>query len=175
VGPGLLAIVAALAASAGPAPAPAAPPPAQPRQGAAPAAQRRPVEFTPVPQMEAVHANNPHDHEGKPLCQRCHLRGQPGVAGDPIALCSQCHDASRMRHPFGIVQPEPPADLPLDASGRIVCHTCHDPHDVKKQRSGLRLAYMDLCKRCHAGHEPRGAHPAAEGDAAAERPSEHQK
>jgi len=112
---------------------------------------RRPVEFTPVPPMEAVHVSNPHDHKGKPLCERCHVRGEPGVKGDPIALCAQCHQPSVMKHPYGIASSRPPADLPL-ADGRIVCSTCHDPHDVKKHRKGLRLDYLPLCAQCHTGH-----------------------
>jgi predicted CXXCH cytochrome family protein len=42
--------------------------------------------------------------------------------------------------------------LPLGEGGRIVCHTCHDPHDVKAHRKGLRLDYQPLCDQCHAGH-----------------------
>jgi len=118
----------------------------------APAARAARVEFTPVPDMEAVHASNPHDHRGKPLCQRCHLAGEAGVSGDPVELCTQCHDPSRMKHPVGVTRATAPAGLPLGEDARVVCHTCHDPHDVKQRRSGLRLDYVELCLRCHERH-----------------------
>lgn len=120
----------------------------------APAARTAPrVEFTPVPDLEAVHASNPHEHQGKPLCQRCHLAGEAGVTGDPVALCTQCHDPSRMKHPVGVTRAVAPAGLPLGEGARVVCHTCHDPHDVKQRRSGLRLEYVELCLRCHERHQ----------------------
>lgn len=117
----------------------------------------RKVEFTPVPAMEAIHAANPHDHQGKPLCQRCHAQGEERLGIDPIALCAQCHEPSHMRHPFDVSQPDPPGDLPFGPGGRIVCHTCHDPHDVRARRSGLRLEYVELCTRCHVRHGKKQA------------------
>lgn len=108
--------------------------------------------------MEAVHAANPHDASGKPLCQRCHISGKPGAAVDSIALCSQCHDASRMKHPVGMAARSVPRDLPLGEGGVIACHTCHDPHDVKRNPAGLRLSFAELCRRCHDRH---GAHAPA--------------
>jgi len=124
----------------------------------APAPARK-VEFTPVPAMEAIHAANPHDHRGKPLCQRCHEQGEERLGLDPIALCAQCHEPAHMRHPFDVPQPDPPADLPFGPGARIVCHTCHDPHDVKTHRGGLRLEYGALCARCHVRHGKRPAPP----------------
>jgi predicted CXXCH cytochrome family protein len=103
--------------------------------------------------MDAVHAPNPHDGGGKPVCERCHVAGEKHVRGDPVALCAQCHDPASMKHPVGVVQKVAPADLPLAEGARIVCHTCHDPHDVKKRRAGLRLEYSDLCLRCHVRHD----------------------
>ncbi len=113
--------------------------------------------FDPIPESQALHGANPHDHGGKPLCQRCHRPGEAGIVDEPIALCARCHDPARMKHPFGVPPSTAPGDLPL-ADGRIVCHTCHDPHDVKARRSGLRLDYGALCARCHVAH---GAKPAA--------------
>jgi predicted CXXCH cytochrome family protein len=112
-----------------------------------------------VPLLDAAHATNPHDFHGKPLCQRCHLPGQEGITGDPVALCTQCHDPAFMKHPYGIPARTVPPALPLEAGLRIVCHTCHDPHDVKKRRGGLRLDYGPLCAQCHAPHGQK-QHPA---------------
>lgn len=118
------------------------------------------VEFTPLPESDALHRANPHGHEGKPLCQRCHTPGETKLAVDPIELCKRCHDASHMRHPYGVQQPNPPPDLRLASDGRIVCHTCHEPHSVTAHEHGLRFAYRDLCAKCHAGHAKKPAHPA---------------
>lgn len=133
-----------------------------PAAAATPASPRQPVEppkaeFTPVPLLDAAHVSNPHDYQGKPLCQRCHLPGQAGVTGDPIALCAQCHEPAFMKHPHGIAAQVVPEKLPLEAGLRIVCHTCHDPHDVKARRAGLRLDYGALCLQCHARHTQKPA------------------
>jgi predicted CXXCH cytochrome family protein len=142
----LLAAVLTLAAALGcahraPSAAPAPPP-----------APARKVEFTPVPALVIAHAANPHDFEGKPLCQRCHVPGEEGPQVDPISLCTQCHDAAPMKHPFRVTQPGGARGLPLMPGDVVACHTCHDPHDVKARRSGLRLAYSELCLRCHVRH-----------------------
>jgi predicted CXXCH cytochrome family protein len=113
---------------------------------------RAAVEFTPVAETEALHGANPHDHEGKPLCQRCHAQGETRLAVDPVALCARCHEPGNMKHPFGVVAASAPSSLPLSRDGRIVCHTCHDPHSVKAHPHGLRLAFRQLCAQCHAGH-----------------------
>jgi predicted CXXCH cytochrome family protein len=143
VRPGIAALAAALAASLA---------------AGARAAER--VEFTPIPDVDAAHVANPHDHQGKPLCQRCHVRGEERLSVNPVSLCAQCHDKARMKHPYDVAQPVAPADLPLEAGSRIVCHTCHDPHDVKARRSGLRLAYGELCLRCHRRHGEKAPAPA---------------
>jgi predicted CXXCH cytochrome family protein len=119
--------------------------------GTACAHGRAKVEFTPIPAAEAAAVKNPHDHGGKPLCQRCHDPGEAGPRVDPIELCSDCHDITRMRHPFGSEYLREHGTLPL-YRGEIVCHTCHDPHDVKKHRHGLRDEYSPLCLNCHKRH-----------------------
>jgi predicted CXXCH cytochrome family protein len=166
-----LAVLVALAASgcahASPAPPPApaaapaaAVPPAAPAPSAAAPSGARAAEFTPVPDLEAAHAVNPHDHGGKPLCQRCHVAGAVGVKEDPISLCAGCHDPAAMKHPFRMAPAAPPQGLPLMAGGLVACHTCHDPHDVKARPSGLRLEYSELCLRCHVRHGTKpGAAP----------------
>jgi predicted CXXCH cytochrome family protein len=137
--------------------------------GRAGAEERRAIEFTPIPEFEANHVKNPHDHQGKPLCQRCHFPGQPiPLAVDAISICAQCHDPARMKHPVGIPAKKKPADLPLLEDGKIVCHTCHDPHDVKRNRAGLRLPYLELCLQCHERHAGK---PGADRPAAAEKPA----
>ena len=104
-------------------------------------------------------ATNPHDQGGKPLCQRCHEPGASGVKQDPIALCAGCHDPARMRHPFRVPVSEQVEGLPLLPGRLIACHTCHDPHDVKARRAGLRMKFAELCLRCHDRHAP-SAQPA---------------
>lgn len=155
------ALLAAALVAAG-APSVKGEPPPKPGAAATGSAARPPpeprkAEFTPIPLLDAAHVANPHDHEGKPLCQRCHLPGQAGVTGDPIALCTQCHDPSFMKHPHGIAAQVVPEKLPLEAGLRIVCHTCHDPHDVKAHRAGLRLDYGALCLQCHRRHGQKSA------------------
>jgi predicted CXXCH cytochrome family protein len=117
----------------------------------------RVARFTPIPETEALHSANPHDHAGSPLCQRCHRPGEAGVVAEPIALCTRCHDPGRMKHPFGVRQPGPSIDLPLGEGGIIVCHTCHDPHSVKARPGGLRIDYRALCAQCHVAHGPKKA------------------
>jgi predicted CXXCH cytochrome family protein len=126
---------------------PAPPPPAK-------------AEFTPIPEAEAAAVKNPHDHRGKPLCQRCHEPGAAGVKTDPIALCAGCHDVGPMRHPFRVEAPATATDLPLMPGRMIACHTCHEPHAVKARLGGLRMAYKDLCLRCHVRHVTGGRPPA---------------
>lgn len=142
----LFAAAAALFAACGHAAVPAA---------ASPPARQR-VEFVPLPDMEAVHVRDPHDYQGRTLCQRCHVPGEERPSFDPVALCTQCHDRENMRHPVGIAQPGDAQGLPLVEGDRIVCHTCHDPHAVKAYPHGLRSEYVPLCKRCHAAHGASG-------------------
>jgi predicted CXXCH cytochrome family protein len=64
-----------------------------------------------------------------------------------------------MKHPFRVVQDPPPARLPLMPGGFVACHTCHDPHDMKASRAGLRVPFSELCVECHARHERRPRSP----------------
>jgi len=127
-----------------------------------------PIEYQAIPEFEAALVHNPHDHDGKPLCQRCHKPGRGGLVSPPIPLCVSCHPFGHHNHPVDVVQPVPPAGIPLLAGGRVACHSCHDPHDLKRNRAGLRYPFSDLCVRCHVkyrqGHQlkpPDGApaHP----------------
>lgn len=113
---------------------------------------RKRVEFVPLPDMETVFVANPHDLNGTPFCQRCHTPGEERPAVDPISLCSQCHDVTAMKHPWRVEQPGGAGPLPLMEGKDIACHTCHDPHDVKKFPHGLRAEYTALCLNCHRRH-----------------------
>ena len=41
--------------------------------------------------------------------------------------------------------------LPL-VGGKVVCHTCHDPHDTRRERYGLWKELNALCRDCHKRH-----------------------
>jgi predicted CXXCH cytochrome family protein len=106
---------------------------------------------SPGPIVPAGVATGPHGDPSK--CATCHPRARGHVEGDPIALCRSCHGPSHADHPVGVAQADP-ADpgLPLGPGGVVVCHSCHDPHDVARTKSGLRLAFTPLCLRCHPRH-----------------------
>ncbi len=104
------------------------------------------------PPAEVAKVRNVHDYNGKPVCQACHLERDSHIKADPVVLCSRCHTFGHKSHPVNVTAKRPVADLPLWANNQVVCHTCHDPHDVKRFKAGLRMAFTDLCTRCHAGH-----------------------
>jgi predicted CXXCH cytochrome family protein len=120
------------------------------------------VEFTPFPESQVVGVRNPHAYQGKPLCQRCHVRGTSQLTSGAISLCVACHAFGHSNHPVDVVQKNPahPKDLPLLDGGRVACHTCHDPHDLKARRAGLRAPFTELCLRCHVRHEGSAPKPA---------------
>jgi predicted CXXCH cytochrome family protein len=77
------------------------------------------------------------------------------IPPDPVALCTGCHDTGPVHqgHPVGaVLEAGLGAGLPLGDGRRVVCHTCHDPHDVVREPGGLRMAFTPLCRRCHEGH-----------------------
>lgn len=112
-------------------------------------ARRAPL-FVPYPEAEIAGERNPHLFRGKPLCQRCHRPGGELLA-EPVALCRRCHRPVHGNHPVGVPAGTVPAKLPLDG-GKIVCHTCHDPHDIGTRASGLRIRAGEICLQCHVGH-----------------------
>jgi predicted CXXCH cytochrome family protein len=117
--------------------------------GKAPVPRSAPYpDFVRYPDAEAAAVKDVHAYRGKPLCQRCHSRDGGLLPEDPVALCASCHAFTHGNHPVRVVQAVPPRDLPL-WKGEVACHTCHDPHDVKRNRSGLRFAFDELCVRCH--------------------------
>jgi predicted CXXCH cytochrome family protein len=106
------------------------------------------VLFEPYPVSEIVGVKDPHDYKGKALCQRCHF--QDGKLTDgPNELCTGCHTFQHGNHPVNVVEKKPVKDLPLLAGGKVVCHTCHDPH---QKQSVLRKPFNDLCVTCHRRH-----------------------
>lgn len=117
-----------------------------PEAGRAAAPPKAAFEVYPLEQIAAV--KDPHDFEGKALCQRCHLPDLK-LTSAPNALCVECHRFGHGNHPVNVVQKKPVKDLPLLAGGGLACHTCHDPHQKK---SVLRKPFDALCTSCHAGH-----------------------
>jgi predicted CXXCH cytochrome family protein len=127
-------------------------------QGPAPSSGPRRAAFTPYPETAIAGWKNPHAfRDAKPLCQACHAPDTGAVRGDAIALCTACHGRGGHNHPVGVVQASGAEGLPLLEGRRIACHTCHDPHDVKKQRGGLRMPYNAMCVRCHTRHHAPAA------------------
>ncbi len=113
---------------------------------------RRHRSWVEYPPAEVAKVRNVHDYNGKPVCQACHLERDFHIKADPVVLCSRCHTFGHKNHPVNVIAKKPVTDLPLWANNQVVCHTCHDPHDVKRNKAGLRMAFTPLCTRCHAGH-----------------------
>jgi len=117
------------------------------------------AEFHPYPAAEVAGVKNPHQFRGKPLCQACHVPGN-GLVAEPVALCQGCHTWPHGGHPVAVPMEKAPEGLPL-AAGKVACHTCHDPHDLKRNPAGLRFTGKDLCLRCHVRHRAPPAHGGA--------------
>ena len=107
---------------------------------------RAAFEVYPLERIAAV--KDPHDYNGKALCQRCHLPDLK-LTNAPNALCVECHRFGHGNHPVEVVQKTPVKGLPLLAGGKVACHTCHDPH---QRKSVLRAPFNDLCRTCHGVH-----------------------
>ena len=107
---------------------------------------RAAFEVYPLERIASV--KDPHDYNGKALCQRCHLPDLK-LTNAPNALCVECHRFGHGNHPVEVVQKTPVKGLPLLAGGKVACHTCHDPH---QRKSVLRAPFNDLCRTCHGVH-----------------------
>jgi hypothetical protein len=103
------------------------------------------------PAAEVKEWQNAHDYKGAPLCQRCHASPDGRLSIAEPDLCYGCHHAAKMTH-VNKIQTPPPKTLPYEAGGRIVCHTCHEIHDVKAQPFGFRGPMMAACLECHERH-----------------------
>jgi predicted CXXCH cytochrome family protein len=116
---------------------------------------------------DELQRGNPHAHFRNPdQCPKCHLSpgSQPGparISTEADAVCLGCHRKESMgrSHPVN-VRPEEkyrkmrvPADLRLDAGGRIMCLTCHTAHgpyvSYFLRRSGPGGGFEALCEACH--------------------------
>jgi predicted CXXCH cytochrome family protein len=101
---------------------------------------------------------NPHAEGGEGNCSLCHTRRPPQLIDDHVETCTNCHlgnieNHPVTRHPIDVaVEIMIPSPLPLTKQERIVCSTCHDPHDEHGFRSLLRVEYHKLCVQCHRGY-----------------------
>lgn len=104
---------------------------------------------------------NPHDGSGAAAsCSACHTAKPPALSFDAVTTCVKCHSGNIdshpvSRHPIGTVPKiRVPSFLPLTADGRMVCNTCHDPHNKLTQgrENLLRVDYQTLCASCHVGY-----------------------
>lgn len=104
------------------------------------------------PEAEIARVKSAHDYKGQPLCQKCHAGPGGALRYDPIGTCTTCHQQLHGNHPVDVVQKNPPQDLPFLPGGKLACHTCHDPHDMKAFKWGLRAQFNALCLKCHQRH-----------------------
>jgi tetratricopeptide (TPR) repeat protein len=97
-------------------------------------------------------------------CLYCHETQPPEDAlffnlDVPENVCNHCHNVKP--HPTGkhLVQPSHrisiPENFPLGDEGKIICSTCHDPHQVETEVNThlnpkrLRGGLSDFCTTCH--------------------------
>ena len=132
----------------------------------------------------ALLGRDPHGHKDR--CRSCHFNAPPDGLTPPAdgrnaagtdyplrydrerAVCERCHpDSGRRGHPFEVATKKAmPAGWPLDAKGRLMCSSCHDPHArASKGKSAYLLRGTkrgaQFCQECHeAGmrKDPRGWH-----------------
>lgn len=102
---------------------------------------------------------NPHMVGDAMLCFECHTADIPRLKRAHVATCTRCHRGNISDHPVVghpldrpvfIHDPVPP--LPLTSDKRIVCTTCHDPHEDTGFKSLLRVQLRGLCVQCHRGY-----------------------
>ena len=116
---------------------------------------------------DGLRRGNPHEHFRNPeMCPKCHL--SPGPKPDAgrfstgsDAVCLGCHTTGGMgrSHPVNVRPDEKhrkmavPADLRLDADGRLMCLTCHTAHGPYEsyflRRSSPDGGFEPLCESCH--------------------------
>jgi predicted CXXCH cytochrome family protein len=78
------------------------------------------------------------------------------IPADNAALCGKCHSPCENGKIHEGLEPSPETagpGLPLTASGRATCFTCHAPHDGGDAAGGARLRVSnlqrELCLVCH--------------------------
>lgn len=138
------ALLLASCATTHPGPAPKAP-----RPRLAPPPDPRFVFYPPdvLPALKSIHA-----FQGKPVCQACHVGATPQLIEGLDRTCARCHSYEHDdAHKAGnVMDPKRVGNLPIPG-GRLACHTCHDPHDVKRFPYGLLMKHQALCLTCHPG------------------------
>lgn len=105
--------------------------------------------------MPAAAADNPHPLQDPSLvtvavCALCHAgeptgSGGPELREDAASACTSCHPGGDESHEVGM-QPDfaVPADLPLDAGGRMTCLTCHFAHGpLRGDRPWCSVSLLD--------------------------------
>lgn len=101
---------------------------------------------------------DPHNYLVRKNCVLCHTSKPPELSFDPVTTCTKCHstnvgDHPVVRHPIGLApKTDVPKFMPLSPDGRLVCYTCHDPHNKSPNPKMLRVAYLKLCSACHPGY-----------------------
>lgn len=101
---------------------------------------------------------NPHLKGGEGFCFDCHTPRPPELVYDHVDTCTNCHIGNIenhpvTRHPIDVeVRINTPSPLPLTKENRLVCSTCHDPHDEHGFIKMLRVPYHQLCIQCHRGY-----------------------
>jgi len=109
-------------------------------------------------ETEGLVRSSPHDFGAKHYCAVCHQESPPALNLDPMATCTKCHHGNVgnhpvSRHPLGMTpRISVPAYLPLSQEGKMVCFTCHDPHNRSGIDKMLRVTFIKLCASCHAGY-----------------------
>jgi predicted CXXCH cytochrome family protein len=115
-------------------------------------------------------------HGAAERCEACHFGPPPpaaqppsGQAASPVRyglryarerlVCERCHvEQGEQSHPVEVKATlSVPKGWPLDAKGRLMCSTCHDPHRSRREAKGgagrhlLRAAAAGpaLCQSCH--------------------------
>lgn len=101
---------------------------------------------------------NPHNFMVRDYCKICHGTDTSKLSFDPVTTCTRCHEGNVAnhpvsRHPIGkATKIYIPGSLPLTKDGRMVCYTCHEPHNKSQYQKMLRIPYFKLCATCHAGY-----------------------
>jgi len=101
---------------------------------------------------------SPHDFSDKETCKVCHTPEPPGLNHDPVTTCVKCHRGNLdnhpiSRHPIGRAPKiSMPKGFSLSSDGRMVCFTCHDPHNRTSNMKLLRVKYHRICAGCHVGY-----------------------
>lgn len=105
----------------------------------------------------------PHDFDRQNRgCAYCHVKvgakTRSALLKPVSVICGECHASDGKQHPVDIdTALDIPADLPLDAHGKLTCATCHNVHRPRIHPStGERTMYLrrdgprkQFCEACH--------------------------